>query len=168
MPLLRHLAVLFAFLAAFVRPASASAFTPASPGTRVGGFEVAAQLLAGELGAASHEQHQGIGAAYDENASGYRFAAGGAARVNKVGPHPEAQGPHTSFKRDPTSGKVTGYTEFDAAGNPVKRFRGEGKPHGGVDPPFVLEPKPGKGPGSPPKVPRAPRPDELPKGYDHE
>ncbi|HYV44007.1 MAG TPA: polymorphic toxin type 24 domain-containing protein [Myxococcaceae bacterium] len=92
-------------------------------------------------------------------------AAGGPARVNKVGPHPEAQGSHTSFKRDPTTGKVTGYTELDSAGNPVKRFRGEGKPHGGVEPPFVLEPKPGKGPGSPPKVPRTPRPDELPKGY---
>ena len=56
----------------------------------------------------------------------------------------------------------------DAAGNPVKRFRGEGKPHGGKDPPLVLEPKPGKGPGSQPKVPRPPRPDELPKGYDRE
>ncbi|HMG57523.1 MAG TPA: hypothetical protein VK601_28680 [Kofleriaceae bacterium] len=73
---LRHLAVLFAFLAAFVRPAPASAFTPASPETRVGGFEIAAQLFAGELSAASREQHHGIGAAYDENASGYRFAAG--------------------------------------------------------------------------------------------
>jgi hypothetical protein len=77
MPWLRHLAVLFAFLAAFVRPAPASAFTPASPETRVGAFEAAAHLLAGELGAASRERHQGIGAAYDQNASGYRFAAGG-------------------------------------------------------------------------------------------
>ena len=77
MPWLRHLAVLFAFLAAFARPAPASALSPASPESRVGGFEVAAQLLAGELGAASLEQHQGIGAAYDENVSGYRFAAGG-------------------------------------------------------------------------------------------
>jgi len=80
MPWLRHLAVLFAFVAAFARPAPASAFTPASPESRVGGFEVAAQLLVGELAAASCEQHQGIGAAYDENASGYRFAAGGGAR----------------------------------------------------------------------------------------
>jgi hypothetical protein len=75
MPWLRHRAVLFAFVAAFVWPAPASAFSPASSGTRVGGFEVAAHVLAGELGAASLEQHQGIGAAYDENASGYRFAA---------------------------------------------------------------------------------------------
>jgi hypothetical protein len=75
MPLLRHLAVLFAFLAAFVRPAPASAVMPAGAGTRIGGFEVAAHVLAGEVGAASREQHEGIGAAYDENASSYRFAA---------------------------------------------------------------------------------------------
>ncbi len=86
-------------------------------------------------------------------------------RTNKLGPDPKAEGPHTQFKRDPKTGKVTGYTEFDGAGNPVKRFRGEGKPHGGTEPPFILEPKAGKGPGSPPKVPRTPRPDELPKGY---
>ena len=84
MPWLRHLAVLFAFLAAFVRPAPASAFTSASPETRVGGFEVAAHLLAGEHGAASREQHQGIGAAYDQNASGYRFAAGGAKSAYEI------------------------------------------------------------------------------------
>ena len=86
-------------------------------------------------------------------------------RTNKLGPNPKAEGPHTQFKTDPKTGKVTGYTEFDAAGNPVKRFRGQGKPHGGTEPPFILEPKPGKGPGAPPKVPRQPRPDELPRGY---
>jgi hypothetical protein len=86
-------------------------------------------------------------------------------RTNKLGPDPKAEGPHTQFKRDPNTGKVTGYTEFDGAGNPVKRFRGEGKPHGGTEPPFILEPKADKGPGSPPKVPRTPRSDELPKGY---
>lgn len=85
MPLLRHLPVLFAFLAAFVRPAPASAFTPSSPGSRLGGFEVAAHLFAGELGAASREQHHGIDAAYDENASGYRFAAGSARKLLPAG-----------------------------------------------------------------------------------
>ena len=86
-------------------------------------------------------------------------------RTDKLGPNPKAEGPHTQFKTDPKTGKVTGYTEFDATGNPVKRFRGQGKPHGGTEPPFILEPKPGKGPGAPPKVPRQPRPDELPRGY---
>jgi len=91
----------------------------------------------------------------------------GQKRTNKLGPNTkEASGvPHTQFKTDPQTGRVTGYTTYDAAGNPVKRFRGEGKPHGGTEPPFILEPKPGKGPGSPPKVPRPPRPDEVPKGY---
>jgi hypothetical protein len=79
-------------------------------------------------------------------------------------PNPEALGPHTSFKRPP-GGRVTGYEEYDAYGNPVKRFRGEGKPHGGVEPPLVLVPKPGKGPGSPPKVASPATPGELPSGY---
>ena len=68
----------FAFALAFVcQPAAASAFVAASPQARVGGFEVVASMLAGGLGDASRGQHQGIGAAYDENASGYRFAARG-------------------------------------------------------------------------------------------
>ena len=90
--------------------------------------------------------------------------AAGRPRVHKVGPHPEADGPHTSVKTN--QGKVTGYTTYDATGNPVKRFRGEGRPHGDVEPPLVLEPKLGKGPGSPPKVPRKPRADELPRGHE--
>jgi len=85
-------------------------------------------------------------------------------RTNKLGPNSNAEGAHTQFKRDPTTGKISGYTEFDASGNPVKRFRAKGKSHGGTEPPFILEPKPGKGPGATPKVPRKPRPDEIPKG----
>lgn len=92
-------------------------------------------------------------------------AGGSKQRTKKLKPDPKAEGrPHTRFKTD-AKGKVTGYTEFDAAGNPVKRFRGQGKPHGGTDPPFILESKPGKGPGAPLKVPRKPRSDELPRGY---
>ena len=95
---------------------------------------------------------------------GGKCAAANGPRIHKV-QAVEGAGPHTGFKRDPQTGRVTGYTEFDAAGNPVKRFRGEGGPHGGQEPPCVLEPKPGKGPGTPPKVPRPPRLDELPPGY---
>lgn len=85
-------------------------------------------------------------------------------RVNKL--EPVTAAPHTVFKRDPQTDRVTGYAEFDAAGNPVKRFRGEGRAHGGLQPPLIVEPKPGKGPGSPPKVPRPPQLDELPRGYE--
>ncbi len=93
-------------------------------------------------------------------------AAVAKSKVNKLGPDPKANGiPHTRFKTDPMSGKVTGYTEFDANGNPVKRFRGQGKQHGGKEPPFVLKPKSGKGAGSPLKVPHDPSPLELPLGY---
>jgi RHS repeat-associated protein len=82
--------------------------------------------------------------------------------VNKVQPLPNA-GPHTGFKRDPETGKITGYTEFDAAGNAIRRFRGTGKPHGGVDPPLILEPAPGKGPGAPLNRARPAEPGEIPK-----
>ncbi|MCP4268815.1 MAG: hypothetical protein GY777_25085 [Candidatus Brocadiaceae bacterium] len=85
-------------------------------------------------------------------------------RVNKVIPAPEASGPHTVFKKDNT-GRVNGYTEFDVQGNPVKRFRGTGGTHGGQNPPLILEPKSGKGSGSPPKISRPPTTKELPKGY---
>ena len=49
------------------------------------------------------------------------------------------------FKRNARTGRVTGYTEFDALGRPTKRFHGESRPHGEADPPFILEPRSGKG-----------------------
>ena len=65
---------------------------------------------------------------------------------------------------------ASGYETYDTNPHtgqftPEKRFRGEGGPHGNVDPPFVLERKPGKGPGSTPVVPRPATPGELPNGY---
>ena len=84
-------------------------------------------------------------------------------RVNKVQPT-EGAGPHTAFKRDPKTGEITGYTVFDEEGNPVLRFRADGKPHGGVEPPIIYEPKPGKGPGSPLNRARPANPDEIPGG----
>jgi hypothetical protein len=88
----------------------------------------------------------------------------------KLAPDAEARGPHTSFRRDPKTGRVTNYETYDL--NPVTgqfapelRFRGAGDPHGGVDPPLVLERRPGKGPGSKPVVPRPARPEERPRGY---
>ena len=61
---------------------------------------------------------------------------------------PGSRGAHTMFKRGSRGGRVTGYTEFDALGRPTRRFRGEGRPHGEADPPFILEPRAGKGPGA--------------------
>lgn len=84
--------------------------------------------------------------------------------VKKLGPDPAAEGAHTRFKREP-GGRVYGYTEFDAYGNPVRRFRGTGGEHGGMKPPLVLRAKPGKGPGSRLKVPYKPEAWELPRGY---
>jgi RHS repeat-associated protein len=76
---------------------------------------------------------------------------------------PNAQGPHTVPKRDPVTGKVTGYTEYNENGQAVRRMRKYGKTHGGVSPPLVLEPAAGKGPGSPPRRARPATPQETPK-----
>jgi RHS repeat-associated protein len=84
-------------------------------------------------------------------------------RGNNVAPDPNAQGPHSVAKRDPATGKVTGYTTYDANGKETSRYRAKGKPHGGVDPPLVLEPRPGKGPSSPPRTARPARPEEIPQ-----
>ena len=84
-------------------------------------------------------------------------------RTIKVSPDGRAEGPHSVPKPPSAGGPKAGYTEYDADGNPVKRYRGEGKPHGGVKPPLVVEPKPGKGPGSKPIVPRPAKPEEIPQ-----
>ena len=88
---------------------------------------------------------------------------------NKLAPVEDAAGPHTSFRRGP-DGKISNYETHDK--NPhtgewgaAERFRGEGKEHGGVEPPLILDRPAGKGPGSRPNVPRKPEASELPKGY---
>ncbi|MHB8968797.1 MAG: polymorphic toxin type 24 domain-containing protein [Thermoleophilia bacterium] len=94
----------------------------------------------------------------------------GAGRAkNKLGPDSSAKGSHSSFRRD-SEGRINHYETYDW--NPKtqtwgsqKRFRGEGKSHGGVDPPLILERKPRKGSGARPTVPRKPEAWELPKGY---
>ena len=87
------------------------------------------------------------------------------ARVKKLEPVLNTPYPHTVFKSDPKTGIIKGYVEFDSAGRIVKRFRGVGNSHGGINPPIVYESKPGKGPGSPVNWGRVPKRDELPKGY---
>ena len=68
----------FVFALAFVcQPAASSALSPASPESRVGAFEDVQVAFVGGLGDASGGLHKGIGEAYDEIASGYRFAARG-------------------------------------------------------------------------------------------
>jgi RHS repeat-associated protein len=60
-------------------------------------------------------------------------------RFNKLNPDPSAEGPHTTFKTDPLTGKVTGHAEWDAQGNRVKRVDVTGASHGGVDTPHTHE-----------------------------
>lgn len=83
-------------------------------------------------------------------------------KLNKVGPHPDAAGPHTSFITDSPGGTITGYTTFDGSGNAIKRFRNSGKPHGGVEPPLVYQKKPGeRGANAPLKRARPANSDEI-------
>jgi hypothetical protein len=80
MPWLRHFALFVVFVTALFRPAAAGAFVSAPDAgsqARVGAFELVAATLVGPASAATCGLHEGIGRAYDENASGYRFAAGG-------------------------------------------------------------------------------------------
>jgi hypothetical protein len=87
MPWLRHFALFLVFVTALFRPAAAGAFVSApdaGPQARVGAFELVADTLVGPPSAATCGLHDGIGAAYDENASGYRFAARGAGGAPKL------------------------------------------------------------------------------------
>lgn len=80
MPWLRHFALFVVFVAALFRPAAAGAFSSAAEAnaqTRGGAFELVVATLVGPTSGATCGVHEGIGAAYDEKASGYRFAAGG-------------------------------------------------------------------------------------------
>ncbi|MET7738031.1 putative T7SS-secreted protein [Streptomyces sp. NPDC005402] len=54
---------------------------------------------------------------------------------------PAENGPKdgTLYKTDPQTGKVTNYTTYDSEGRAVKRVDLEGRPHGGVDTPHVVE-----------------------------
>lgn len=73
-------ALFLAFVAALFRPAAAGAFVSAPDANAqacVGAFELVAATLVGPASAATYGLHEGIGVAYDENASDYRFAARG-------------------------------------------------------------------------------------------
>lgn len=74
---LRAIPFLFTLLAFVLQPASASAFGNAHPEARVSAFELMALASVGASAETSPGLHEGIAEAYDENASGYRFAAGG-------------------------------------------------------------------------------------------
>jgi hypothetical protein len=85
---------------------------------------------------------------------------------NPLEPIPGAVGPHSTFRRAP-DGPIHHYETYEE--NPktgtferVLRYRGTGKEHGKVRTPYVMEPSPGKGPGSPPKVARPALPHEIP------
>jgi hypothetical protein len=109
MPWLRHFALFLVFVAALFRPAAAGAFSTApdagSP-ARVGAFELVAASLVGPATAATCRLHEGIGAAYDENASGYRFAAGGGRITDPSRLLPERAGPTGHISPSEVAGRT--------------------------------------------------------------
>jgi RHS repeat-associated protein len=100
--------------------------------------------------------------------SGNSGSGGGRGR-NNLKADKTADGPHTTFKRDPQTGKVTGHAEWDAQGNPVKRTDVTGADHGPVKTPHTheygppnVDPKTGTSyPGNEVRV-RPATPDEIP------
>jgi hypothetical protein len=72
---LRAIPFLFTLLAFVLQSPSASAFGNAHPEARVSAVELVALASLGTSAETSPGLHEGIGEAYDENASGYRFAA---------------------------------------------------------------------------------------------
>jgi hypothetical protein len=115
MPWLRHFALFLVFVTALFRPAAAGAFVSApdaGPQVRVGAFELVAATLVGPTSAVTCGLHERIAAAYDENASGYRFAAGGTGRLLTNALQPFKGGSLTQAGRALTKHpEVLGYTK---------------------------------------------------------
>lgn len=86
----------------------------------------------------------------------------GKSRVNKASRDPNAKGAVTMLKRN-QQGKITNYTTFDKQGRARKRFRGEGGPHGGVNPPIKYRRERGKGRNAPLKRTEPARKNETPQ-----
>jgi hypothetical protein len=87
----------------------------------------------------------------------------------KLSPNQSAAGPHSTFRRDKSTGVITNYETYEKNPitdkfNAILRYRGVGKPHGGVNPPLILRPEAGKGIGSKPVEPYPAEPSEIPRG----
>jgi hypothetical protein len=99
--------------------------------------------------------------------SGTEFQGTGGRSGNKL---PEQGGPPGGvlYKRDPQTGNVTNYVQYDQDGYPVKRVDLTGRPHGGVPTPHVVEydrnlnPKTGQVFVRPRRYVRPARPEEIP------
>jgi hypothetical protein len=116
---LRHFALFVGFVAALFRPAAAGALVSAPDAgshARVGAFELVTATLVGPASGVTCGLHEGIGAAYDENASGYRFAAGGAKR----GPKTDPTAPHNATIRAEADALEAGGNTIVAGGGRAK------------------------------------------------
>jgi hypothetical protein len=114
--------------------------------------------LAGETGTQS---------AKDLIDSGSEFRGSGGRSGNKL---PDQGGPPGGilYKRDPQTGQITNYIQYDEDGNALKRVDLTGRPHGGVPTPHVVEydrnvnPRTGEIFIRPQRFVRPARPEEIP------
>ncbi|TWB08265.1 RHS repeat-associated protein [Nitrospirillum amazonense] len=119
-------------------------------------------------GSYAHDQsNSSVSGSTSSSQSPNSGSQGGGRGPEKLSPDPNAEGPHSSFRRDADTGEIDNYETYEKNPYtdkyvPEKRYRGNGKPHGGVEPPLVLEREEGKGPGAPVKVPRSANPSEIP------
>jgi RHS repeat-associated protein len=103
---------------------------------------------------------------------GLRNATKGGRGGKQFRPNPKADGPHTMFRRDPETGRISHYETYDDPSPGVgKRFDGVGPSHGGVDTPHVHPTTYHSNPADPTKgrfvegPARPATPAELPLGY---
>ncbi len=87
---------------------------------------------------------------------------------NRLEPDPNAEGPHSSLRRDPKTGVIQHYETYEyneRAGiySPILRYRGTGGTHGRVEPPLIIEPRPNKE-FAPLRRARPALPSEIPGG----
>jgi hypothetical protein len=134
MPWLRHFALFVVFVAALFRPVAAGAFSSAPDANaqaRVGAFELVAATLVGPASAATCGTHEGIGAAYDENASGYRFAAKGATTEPTLPPKTIASEGEVTVEHYYRSGDHSPAHAHVTGGGATTRIGPNGKPLAG-------------------------------------
>ncbi len=119
----RSLAALLLWVLGMVPLIAAPPLLPSLVETRVGGLQPSAEIIAPADLPLSLELHRACGPPLYDLASDCSVAAksGTGRGGTKLTPNPAADGPHTTFKRDPTTGKVTSHAEWDANGNPVQR-----------------------------------------------
>jgi hypothetical protein len=160
--------------AGFTAPVAASTVATTVTAVQAGGL---AQSLAGVTVVAAEFSHQNLNNPESPDTSAFAGNAAFAAVMGAPGggrkrfaPDPTAQGPHSVFRRDPISGRVTHYATYQPQSNPMnpapwemtKRVDVVGKPHFNKETQTYVPTPHVQGPNIPGGA-RPAEPDELPR-----